>query len=284
VPEEIELDVKCPFQDCPSKKTIKVPSYVFDNKAFGTLKIQIAKGTVCPQHQFVVFVDKKGKVRGAEKIDMQIIVAQKPKQEQQINVDLNTIKEMMGEFAIYNIFHAFLLDIPVIIVRKTLDDQLLTQMNLVFKDLFPDLFELKNPLKFVTQEEFKEYKIANVLAIDEKGFIIDPPWQIDNFEFEKENLLQKALEAKDYKAQIIIFKQIVSNLMKKVEVVQGMLSSDKKVIYSEDVKSRLEKEFMIKKVGDYDITLIKEILKFRFLMDVSKITMRSLNTLKAGIW
>ena len=281
---DIEVEVKCPFQDCPSKKIIKVPSHVFENKAFGTLKIQIAKGYVCPEHQFVVFLDKKGVVRGTEKIDMQIAVAQKIKPEQELTADLNTIDTSIGDFALCNIFHAFILDTPVVIVKKTLDEAILDQIILIFKNFFPDLFELKNPLKIMNQNEFKDFKMTNILVIDDKGFIINSPWQIDNFEFEKENLIQKTLESKDIKTQIIIFKQLISTLMKKVEVVREMLNSGSGVIYAEDIKTKLEKEFLVKKVSDYDLNLIKEILKSKYLVDVSRITLKTLSKLKSGIW
>jgi len=56
---EVSLHVKCPI--CEMEKDINVPGYVFESKQFGALKIQIPKGSVCAEHQFLIYVDTKEK-------------------------------------------------------------------------------------------------------------------------------------------------------------------------------------------------------------------------------
>ncbi|MBD3342499.1 MAG: hypothetical protein GF353_25590, partial [Candidatus Lokiarchaeota archaeon] len=65
-----ELVLTCPI--CQKEKAIQVPDSVFAQKKFGTIKIQVPIGAVCPDHQFIVFVDSKGIIRGYEKIDIQM--------------------------------------------------------------------------------------------------------------------------------------------------------------------------------------------------------------------
>jgi len=62
------LEVVCPT--CGKVKNISIPEAVFSQKKFGTVKIQIPINAVCPEHQFIVFVDTKGIIRGYEKIDV----------------------------------------------------------------------------------------------------------------------------------------------------------------------------------------------------------------------
>lgn len=282
MPDEMEIEVKCPFDECKSQKMIKVPSYIFDNKQFGTAKIQINKGIVCDNHQFVIFVDKKGKIRSYEKIDMQIGIVRKPKEILKDTTSFEEFINVIGEFATVNLIHALLLDVPVIIFVKTLNDKVQGNLNAMCKELFPELFEQKNPLQFITREEFKQTKLQNLLAIDENGYILSAPWEINQFDFE-ETLLQKTLGVKEFKAQAIIFKQAVTNLMKRVEYVRDLLKSSE-TIYEEDLKVQLSEKFLQKKISDYDIDLIKEILKFRFLENISKIKIRSFDKLRSSLW
>lgn len=283
--EEMELKVTCPVEGCGTKKKIKVPAYIFETKQFGTLKIQINKGIVCPDHQFVIFVDKKGKIRGTEKIDIQLAVAVKASPKETLikeDVSIADILGMLGELASFNVFHSFLLDIPVTIIRKEIDDATSMKMNNLLKKLFPDLFESKQPFKFINRDEFKNFKMSDMLVIDEQGYIISSPWEINKFEFE-EFLFSKALATEDIKAQIIIFRQEKDNLLNKVKFVQDLIKNEE-IIYEEDIKDKISERFLQKKVSFYEIDLIKEIFKFRFKGNLSKIKIRSFDKLKDSLW
>jgi hypothetical protein len=73
------------------------------------------------------------------------------------------------------------------------------------------------------------------------------------------------------------------NLMKRVEFVRDLLKSSE-VIYEEDLKVQLAEKFLQKKISDYDLDLIKEILKFRFFDNISKIKIRSFDKLRSSLW
>ena len=70
--EMMSIEVQCPIKGCTSKKTIQIPAHILKAKAFGSVKVQIPKNQVCPDHQFMLFVDKRGRVRGSEGIDLQL--------------------------------------------------------------------------------------------------------------------------------------------------------------------------------------------------------------------
>ena len=65
-----EIEACCPI--CGLSKSLNVPEAVLSQKKFGTIKIQVPMGAVCSEHQFIVFVDQKGVIRGYEKIDIQM--------------------------------------------------------------------------------------------------------------------------------------------------------------------------------------------------------------------
>jgi hypothetical protein len=153
---------------------------------------------------------------------MQIGIVRKPKEILKDTTSFEEFINVIGEFATVNLIHALLLDVPVIIFVKTLNDKVQGNLNAMCKELFPELFEQKNPLQFITREEFKQTKLQNLLAIDENGYILSAPWEINQFDFE-ETLLQKTLGVKEFKAQAIIFKQAVTNLMKRVEYGETFL-------------------------------------------------------------
>lgn len=65
------LEVVCPA--CGGMKNLSVPANILTQKKFGTIKIQVPINAVCPKHQFLIFVDTRGTIRGYEKIDIQLV-------------------------------------------------------------------------------------------------------------------------------------------------------------------------------------------------------------------
>ena len=63
-----ELEISCPT--CGSVKNIKIPKELFTQKKSGCIKVQVPFGAVCSTHQFVVFFDQNGLIRGYEKLDI----------------------------------------------------------------------------------------------------------------------------------------------------------------------------------------------------------------------
>lgn len=266
---------------CNAEKTIKVPSYVFASKAFGALKIQIPKGSVCLEHQFVIYVDKKGNIRSYETTDYQLPAVKREKKEK-----LLTLKDfvgMVGEFATLNVLHALFLDLPIIIVQTKVDPMMEKVINGTLDALFPRFFKNSNGIRIIDRNEFKSLQnIENCLAIDEEGFILISPWEINKFEIE-EDLLTKVLKLDDFNQQKIIFQQLLTSFFRKLNFIGELLLSQD-VVYEDDLKDKFKKQFMQKRVSNYEIELIKAVLDKRFQKDVSKIKIRSFNKLKESLW
>ena len=87
------LEVVCPT--CGGMKNLSVPANIITQKKFGTIKIQVPIKVVCPEHQFLVFVDTRGKIRGYEKIDIQMVSITREDEKEKIK---NKIKNNVKEF------------------------------------------------------------------------------------------------------------------------------------------------------------------------------------------
>jgi len=276
---EISLQVKCPL--CENSKIISIPSYVFDNKSFGALKIQIHKGSVCNDHQFVIYVDKKGVIRSYETIDYQIPSIKHEKKQQ-----LLTLKDfvgMVGEYATLNVLHALILDIPIIMVQPVEDKQMDEAINGTLNGLFPGFFKNTKGIQMISRKEINTLpENQNCLVIDQEGYILICPWEINKFEIE-ENLLNRVLELDSFSQQKVVFQQLLTIFFRKLTFIGEMLLK-KEVVYEDDLKEQFKKQFMQKKVSNYEIELIKAVLEKRLNTDVSKIKIRSINKLKESLW
>jgi len=49
-----QFDISCP--KCGIEKEISVPTSLFLEKKFGTVKIKVPQGAVCADHNFIVFI------------------------------------------------------------------------------------------------------------------------------------------------------------------------------------------------------------------------------------
>ncbi len=276
---EVTLNVKCPV--CGVEKTINVPGYVFGNKQFGALKIQIPVGSVCAEHQFLIYVDKKGIIRSYETSDYQL-----PSVKREHKENLLTISDfvaMVGEYATLNVLHALLLNVPIIMVQSQVDEKMGMVINKTLHSLLPAFFPNSHEMCIIDRKDFRTLSESDeILAIDEEGYILACPWEINKFEIEEE-ILDKVLKLEDYKQQKIIFQQLLTSFFRKLNFVGEMLMKND-VIYENDLREKYKKHFMQKRVSNYELELIKGVLKNRFDKDISKIKLKSFDKLKESLW
>lgn len=281
---QVSLHVKCPI--CGMEKNINVPSYVFESKQFGALKIQIPKGSVCEDHQFLIYVDKKGNIRSYETSDIQLPTAIKHEEKQSL-LKISDFVGMVGEFATLNVIHALFLNFPIYMVQTKFKPEMLEKMektiNATLKALMPAFFKYQSELHIIDRKEFYNFRQTDlILAIDQFGYILICPWEINKFEIEQE-LLEKILKLDDFKQQKIIFQQLLTTFFRKLNYVSEMLLKNETVAIN-DLKSQFKKQFMQKKVSNYEIELIKAVLQHRFKKDVSKIQQKAYSKLKESLW
>jgi hypothetical protein len=233
----------------------------------------------------VIYVDKRGNIRSYETTDYQLPTAIKHEKKESL-LKIADFVGMVGEFATLNVLHALFLDTPIFMVQPKIDPgsaKMAHTINSTLKALLPGFFKSSTELKMIDWKEFNSFKKdAKALAIDQLGYILMCPWEINSFPIEQD-LLEKVLKLEDFKQQKILFQQLLTNFFRKLNYVADLLTKEEEVMIN-DLKNDFKKQFMQKRVSNYEIELIKAVLEHRFKKDTSKIKLKSFSKLKESLW
>jgi hypothetical protein len=279
--------IQCP--QCQAQKIIEIPGYVFSQKRVGIIKIQIHGGSVC-EHEFVAFVDQTGTARGYEKIDFQLQFTARSAAEHAATdkLYLEDLLETIGDFATLSIFRAFLFDYPIYVIMGPADNpRFVDRLNDLMLSFFPKDLNVKRLAQSIERKAFLKFDVkeSEFLVLDTSGLITNSPWgEKKKFEYENE-VIKKALEIIDAASQALLMQQEVANFKKKVEFVLKVLDNSK-LLYENDLKEKLSKEFRTK-VTDALLDLFILFVKRRMPESealLKKIHIRSFDKLKEGLW
>lgn len=258
------VEVKCPI--CQAIKKIEVPETLLSQKDFGTVKIQIPSGAVC-QHQFLVFLDTKGKVRSYEKIDVHMAISaeETPKEATGI-LTLKKLIQIFGMYGIFSLIHSKVFNYPVYIIIDENFEQSEDILNLIGERLMPNKYRGEKKLHLILESEYnKIYSQVqidkNALLMDTHQHILQTPWE-EKLKFE-ESMLKKALEIIDEEEQLVLIQQTIAKLIKEAEYSKGILENVKE-IYEDDLMEQLSRDLMIPKISHYRLNLIKSFIRQRF--------------------
>ncbi len=259
-----QLNVVCPI--CGLDKSITVPEAIFAQKKFGTIKIQVPMGAVCSEHQFIVFVDAKGTVRGYEKIDLHMAMPlEQPGKEEEGVLTLRVLIQMFGFYGLFSLIHAKIFNYPVyVIIDKDSDLYSLDieVLNLIGDTILPEAYRGDTRITFIEETDLNNIKIKDkkALIMAHKN-ILQTPWE-EKLKFEEE-MIKNATEIIDDDEQIILLQQSIAKLIKEAEHSKSILENVKE-IYEDELIERLCKDLMIAKIDHYRLTLIKYFIKQRF--------------------
>lgn len=258
-----KVNVTCPI--CKKSNSLDIPSIVFSQKKIGTIKIQIPKGVVCPDHQFIIFFDSEGKVRGYEKIDISMTMPQKKKDETEIMEEL-TLKKMIsifGTYEFYSLVHAKIFNYPVFIVIGEDFKYSSNFLNKIGNSILPERYTGGRTLHLYKESDYDSIEITTKdgLLLDINKQILQIPWE-QKLKFE-ENIVNKALEIIDEKEQTFVFQQIVSDFCKEAECALDILESRNDISKKELIKE-ISKRLFKKKISNYRFNLIVEFINQRF--------------------
>ena len=255
-----EIEVTCPT--CSLAKVIKVPIRIFTQKKFGTIKIQVPQGGVCKEHQFIVFVDTKGIVRGYDQIDLFMkTVAEKEGETKRFS-----IKHFIDVYGLYGVFcliHAKVFNYPAYIIRDRESEDLSYVINKIGDRLLPEAYQGTSNVSFLDETDYNKIKLneKNAFLMDTHRHILQTPWE-EKLKFEEE-IIKKALNIFDEEEQVILIQQNISKLVREAEYVKTVLEKVKE-IYEEDLINRIARELMLPKPNNYRISLIKDFIKQRY--------------------
>ncbi len=253
------LEITCPT--CGEMKNINVPESIFSQKKYGTIKIQVPLNAVCSKHQFIVFVDTKGIVRGYEKIDIHIAsLTQEFEKETERILNLRNLIQIFGIYGIFNLIHAKIFNYPIYILKDESFELDEDTLNSVGDIILPESFGGSKTLHLLDGSDLSHLKIKDkdTLIMDTQQHIFQTPWDT-KLKFE-EGILKRALDIIDEKEQLKLLQQDISRLINEAKFAIHVIESVKE-IYEDDLITQISKEFKVKKINNYRLNLIKEFIR-----------------------
>lgn len=253
------LEITCPT--CGEMKNINVPESIFSHKKFGTIKIQVPLKAVCPEHQFIVFVDTKGKVRGYEKIDIQIAsLAREAEKDKEQRLNLRNLIQIFGVYGIFSLVHAKIFNYPIYILKDENFEFDEETLNSVGEIILPENIRGGRTIHLLESSDLAQMKIKDKdsLIMDTQQHIFQTPWDT-KLKFE-ESIIKRALDIINEQEQIILLQQDIARLINESKFVISFLDNVKE-IYEDDLVGQISKEFKMKKINNYRLNLIKEYIR-----------------------
>jgi hypothetical protein len=257
-----QIKVTCPI--CGKEKDINIPETIFSQKKFGTIKIQVPTNAVCPEHQFIVFVDTKGVIRGYEKIDLQMILPKEDSEKEKRGIlTLKKLIQMYGLYGVFSLIHAKIFDYPTYILIGDPSEDRTDLMNLIGDRLLPEQYRGVGKLNYILETDYDKIKLKDqeALVIDSHQNIMRTPWD-DKLKFEEE-IIKKAVEIIDEEEQQLLLQQNIAKFISEAEYTKSFLENIRE-IYEDDLIERISKELMVPKITHYRLMLIKNFIKQRF--------------------
>jgi hypothetical protein len=278
----IKISVTCPVPECKKTSQIEVPDYVFQ-KDTSIIKIQISQGLCCPDHSFLVFLNKKGKVMGNEIIDHEVKIEKHRSTEVSEYTLVDLISDIQSAATAY-VLHALIHEYPIIFICETPLPKKKTQSVVNFLvGCVPQSRKNNVRVMFFTKEEFENAKVKEYLVIDyTHGVIINTPWKemesrLDN------HIINRALEIVDPSMQIVIIEDLIEQLDSQRDKLVEMINSVD-VLYQEDIEQKLDNFLLPKEHVNHEIDYLKAMIEKSKLADVKKVGFRSYLKLRDSLW
>jgi len=262
-----KIEVTCPT--CGLIKNINIPEAIFSQKKFKTIKVQVPVGAVCQDHQFIVFIDTKGIIRGYEKIDLMMVRPEdlkKAEMDQKLN--LKKLISILGTYGTFCLLHTKIFNYPSYVFKTKNLEKLADDLNEFFNNFFPDTYSI-NPINFIDEMDFNKLKSKekDALILDSYMNFLQIPWK-EKLNFE-ESIIQKAIDIIDENEQLILLKQEISKLIKEAEYISTLLQPVNE-ISREDLIDQLSKDMQIPKINNARFNLIKELIERRMSPELTK--------------
>ena len=173
-----QITVTCPI--CGTEKDLNIPEAVFSQKKFGTIKIQVPQMAVCPDHQFIVFVDSKGTIRGYEKIDLQMAMpSEETEKEKRGIITLRKLIQMYGLYGVFSLIHAKIFNYPTYVMINSESENIEDLMNIIGDSILPEQYRGTAKLDFILENNYDKVKLKekNELVIYDHKHILITPWE-----------------------------------------------------------------------------------------------------------
>jgi hypothetical protein len=253
------IEVTCP--KCGFIKKIKIPERIFSQKKFGTIKIQIPVNAVCPEHQFIVFIDTKGIIRGYELIDLFMsTLSSELKKETEGRINLRNLIQIFGIYGIFSLIHAKIFNYPVYLIKDKNFEYNEDILNSLGDNLLPERYKGSKTINIIEDPDVNKIKIKdkNALIMDVSQHIFQTPWA-KKLKFEEE-IIKRALDIINEEEQLKLLQQDISHFISEVHYAISILQ-DVDEIYDDELIEKLSKGLKIKRISSFRLDLIKEFVR-----------------------
>lgn len=253
-----QIEVTCP--NCGEIKVIRIPEAIFIQKKFGTIKIQIPINAVCPRHQFIVFVDTKGIIKGYEKIDIQMVsLSHETESEVTRSINLRNLIRIFGVYGIFSLIHAKIFNYPSYILKEDAFEYSEDLLNAIGDNILPETYRGNKTIFLLEESDITKIKVKdkNALIMDTHQHIFQTPWTT-KLKFEEE-IIKRAIEIIDDEEQLKLLQQDIIKFIKEVNYAISILEVVDE-IYDIDLITKVSKALSIKKISIYRLNLIKEFI------------------------
>ncbi|MFX1256824.1 MAG: hypothetical protein ACFFAN_03115 [Promethearchaeota archaeon] len=257
-----KIYVTCPI--CKTSKYLDFPRVLFSQKKNRSIKIQIPQKAVCPDHQFIVFLDSDGVIRGYEKVDVYLAIpTNETKIEKKDELYLKELIKIFGTYGIFSLIHAKIFNYPIFIVADEDFEYNSNILNKIINQILPERYRGGRTIHLYKETYYDniELNIEDALLLDIHQHILQIPWE-QKLKFE-ENLVKRALEIFNVKEQIFLIEQLVSKFIKEVECFLNILETTDQISEKQLIKS-VSKELMKTKISKYRLNLVIEFINRRF--------------------
>ena len=256
------INVKCPV--CKTFKKLDLPKALFLQKEVGTIKIQIPPGAVCSDHQFIIFLDSEGVVRGYERIDLEMLESTiETKREVEGKITLKKLTQIMGIYGIFSLMHAKVFNYPAFIVVNENFEYNSSLINSIGNELLPKRYRGGRTIHLYKETDYDkvELNIKDALLLDINKQISQIPWD-EKLKFE-ENIVEKAFEIFDEQEQLFLIQRFISSFIEEAECALNILENVNQ-ISKKDLIKNISKKIRQSKINNYRLNLIIQFIKRRY--------------------
>ena len=258
-----EIEVVCPT--CGETKSINIPESLFSQRKFGTIKIQVPVNAVCPKHQFIVFLDTKGVVKGYEKIDIAMLVTPVETEKEAAGIlTLRKIIQLFGTYGVLSLMHAKIFNYPSYIIKDDDFEPTEELLNLIGNRILPEKYRGHNSIYLLEESDYGNIKLKekNALLIDSiTQNILQTPWK-EKLKFEEE-IVKRTLEIINEEEQLHLLQQRIAIFIKEAEQAKDILEEVNE-IYEEALIEQVSREALLPRMNQNRLFLIKEFIKHNF--------------------
>ncbi|MHA1326487.1 MAG: hypothetical protein ACTSRH_04125 [Promethearchaeota archaeon] len=272
------LKPACP--KCGASKAINVPESLFQRGSFGFVKIQVPKGAICEEHQFIVITDNTGLILGYEEIDDTVVrIEEELELEEERGLTLQYLIKRLGFNCIAGLLHSKIFNYPAFIITSQELEFSLDELNEFFDNLFPREFkDSNNKIELIEYDDeifpnpgyfysLVKNQRKNAFLMNPRRHVIQIPWRT-TIRYET-SIINFALEKNDPEESYKILSDLILRFLEDVKFTRDTLTPLKK-ISEKDLIKILDNNLTLSTINRYRMILIKEFIRRRISPDLIK--------------